>query len=205
VVHTGGSAKALERLAGRGGEEVLYVGDHTFGDILRAKKRPGWRTSMLIEELRNEIELDRALAPEYQIVDGLLAKRNAIILEINRLRRRLQQHPRREGDPGLTANDRARLAEQAGAMTARLELLQAEMAAINASVKERKAAIDRRFNKHWGKLFKCGDINSRFGQQVKDFACVYTSTVSNFLAYPDDMYFRSTREIMPHEMGIESF
>jgi HAD superfamily 5'-nucleotidase-like hydrolase len=204
-VHVGGSARALERHAGHSGEEVLYVGDHTFGDILRAKKRPGWRTAMLIEELRSEIELDRSLAPEYQHVDGLLAKRNAIILEINRLRRRLQQHPHREGDPALTADDRTRLNEQAGTMAARLETLQAELAATNASVKERKARIDHRFNKHWGKLFKCGDINSRFGQQVKDFACVYTSTVSNFLAYPDDMYFRSTREIMPHEMGLESF
>jgi len=38
---------------------------------------------------------------------------------------------------------------------------------------------------------------------VKDFACIYTSAVSNFLAYPGDMYFRSTREIMPHEMGLD--
>ena len=158
---------------------------------------------MLIEELRREIELDRALVPEYQHVDGLLTRRNNIILEINRLRRRLQQQANRRGDPGMAPEDLGRLAEQTESLHARVQALQTEMAHINAEVKERKVQIDRRFNKHWGKLFKCGDINSRFGQQVKDFACIYTSAVSNFLAYPDDMYFRSTREIMPHEMGLD--
>jgi seryl-tRNA synthetase len=157
---------------------------------------------MLIEELRNEIELDRALAPAYALVEGLLAKRNNTILEINRMRRRLQQHAQRAGT-AAAAEDRERLAEQGEALEARLQALQVELAAVNAEVKDRKAQIDRRYNPFWGKLFKCGDINSRFGQQVKDFACVYTSAVSNFAAYPDDMYFRSTREIMPHEIGMD--
>ena len=204
-IYTGGCARHLENLAGHGGDEVLYVGDHTFGDILRAKKRPGWRTAMLIEELKNEIELDRAQAPEFQAIDGLLAKRNNTILEINRVRRRLQQVAHRQDAVDQSPEDRARLIEQDAALQARLQVLQAEVLATGNSVKERKANIDKRFNKNWGKLFKCGDINSRFGQQVKDFACIYTSAVSNFQAYPDSMYFRSTREIMPHEMGMDSF
>ena len=202
-VHTGGCVRQFESLAGQRGDEVLYVGDHTFGDILRAKKRPGWRTAMLIEELRREIELDRALLPDYQQVDASLAKRNNVILEINRLRRRQQQQAHRREDASVPAEERGHLTEQAEGVQARLEALQAELAAVNQQVKDRKAQIDHRFNKHWGKLFKCGDINSRFGQQVKDFACIYTSAVSNFLAYPGDMYFRSTREIMPHEMGLD--
>jgi hypothetical protein len=205
AVHSGGCARLLEDLTGHRGDEVLYVGDHTFGDILRAKKRPGWRTAMLIEELKSEIELDRSLVPEYQHVDGLLAKRNNSILEINRLRRRLHQVAHRHETVDLPADERTRLEETQVALQARLRALQEEVLAGGNSVKERKAQIDQRFNPRWGKLFKCGDINSRFGQQVKDFACIYTSAVSNFLAYPDSMYFRSTREIMPHEMGMDSF
>ena len=39
-----------------------------------------------------------------------------------------------------------------------------------------------------------------FGQQVEDYACVYTSRVSNFLAYSPLRYFRSPRDHMPHEL-----
>jgi HAD superfamily 5'-nucleotidase-like hydrolase len=203
-VYTGGCSRMLEELSGHRGDEVLYVGDHTFGDILRAKKRPGWRTAMIIEELKHEIELERSLAGEYQVIDELVSRRNGTILEGNRLRRRLHQlvH-RRDGDAALPPEDRARLDEQIQQAEARIRSLEDEVTSLGVSVKERKVLVERRFNRHWGKLFKCGEINSRFGHQVKDFACIYTSAVSNFLAYPDSMYFRSTREIMPHEMGIE--
>jgi phosphoglycolate phosphatase-like HAD superfamily hydrolase len=205
TIHTGGCARLLEEATGHRGDEVLYVGDHTFGDILRAKKRPGWRTAMLVEELKSEIELDRALAPDYHTIDSLLAKRNNTILEMNRVRRRLQQVAHRREVNALEPEDRMRLNEQEAALQTRLHALQEEMQSAGNSLKEGKAHIDRRFNARWGKLFKCGDINSRFGQQVKDFACIYTSAASNFLAYPDNMYFRSTREIMPHEMGMDLF
>ena len=91
----------------------------------------------------------------------------------------------------------------AQALDLRIQSLQAEVATTLATVKERKADLERHYNVHWGKLFKCGDINSRFGHQVKDFACVYTSAVSNFLAYPENMYFRSMRDLMPHEMSLD--
>jgi hypothetical protein len=34
---------------------------------------------------------------------------------------------------------------------------------------------------------------------VEDYACVYTSRVSNFLSYSPMQYFRSPRASMPHE------
>ena len=85
-------------------------------------------------------------------------------------------------------------------MQARLQSLEAELNAVKAELHALDIDLEGRFNPNWGKLFKSGEINSRFGQQVKDFACIYTSAVRNFLAYPESMYFRSPREIMPHEM-----
>ena len=41
--------------------------------------------------------------------------------------------------------------------------------------------------------------NSRFGEQVEDYACVYTSRVSNFRFYSPMQYFRGPRDRMPHE------
>lgn len=202
-VYTRGCARLLEERIGHRGDEILYVGDHTFGDILRAKKRPGWRTAMLIEELRREIELDRALQPRTREVDALLARRTHLALEMNRLRRRAQHLAHRGDAEELPAEDRSRALDMAQALDKRVQALQDEVADTLATVKERKAELERHYNVHWGKLFKCGDINSRFGHQVKDFACVYTSAVSNFLAYPDSMYFRSMRDLMPHEMSLD--
>ena len=56
-------------------------------------------------------------------------------------------------------------------------------------------------NRYWGLLFKEGNENSRFGEQVEGYADLYTSRVSNFLAYSPMQYFRSPRAAMPHERG----
>lgn len=37
-VYQGGNIEAFERMVNAQGEEILYVGDHIFGDILRSKK-----------------------------------------------------------------------------------------------------------------------------------------------------------------------
>ncbi|WZZ06978.1 hypothetical protein YC2023_092899 [Brassica napus] len=37
--------------------QVLYVGDHIYGDILRSKKVLGWRTMLVVPELEKEVEL----------------------------------------------------------------------------------------------------------------------------------------------------
>ena len=60
--------------------------------------------------------------------------------------------------------------------------------------------IDRRFHPYWGSLLKEAAEKSSFGDQVEEYACLYTSRVSNFLAYSPLQYFRSPRDLMPHEL-----
>jgi len=55
------------------------------------------------------------------------------------------------------------------------------------------------YNPQWGWLFREGNKVSRFGRQVKEFACIYTSRVANFLNYPGNFYFIAPEERMPHE------
>ena len=63
--------------------------------------------------------------------------------------------------------------------------------------------VEQRFetgaNAYWGLVFKEGNENSRFGEQVQDYADLYTSRVSNFLYYSPMQVFRSPRAAMPHE------
>lgn len=39
------------------GKDILYVGDHIFGDILKSKKRQGWKTFLVVPELTKELEV----------------------------------------------------------------------------------------------------------------------------------------------------
>ncbi|KAK9737855.1 5prime nucleotidase family [Popillia japonica] len=56
-VYSGGSCDVFTELIGAKGKDVLYVGDHIFGDILRSKKISGWRTFLIIPELVRELHV----------------------------------------------------------------------------------------------------------------------------------------------------
>jgi len=54
-VYRGGSMEVFSELTGAQGHEVLFVGDHIFGDIIKSKKTLGWRTLLVIPELNREL------------------------------------------------------------------------------------------------------------------------------------------------------
>ena len=54
-VYQGGNAKKFTDDLHLNGDEILYIGDHIYGDILRLKKDCNWRTALVVEELGEEI------------------------------------------------------------------------------------------------------------------------------------------------------
>lgn len=56
-IFSGGNCDTLTKLMGARGRDVLYVGDHIYGDILRSKKIRGWRTFLVVPELQRELEV----------------------------------------------------------------------------------------------------------------------------------------------------
>ncbi|CAH2008768.1 unnamed protein product [Acanthoscelides obtectus] len=56
-VYSGGSCDVFTKFIGAKGKDVLYVGDHIFGDILKSKKIRGWRTFLIIPELVRELHV----------------------------------------------------------------------------------------------------------------------------------------------------
>jgi len=47
----------LSEMMGSRGSDVLYVGDHIFGDILKSKKIRGWRTFLVVPEITRELHV----------------------------------------------------------------------------------------------------------------------------------------------------
>ncbi|XP_053245310.1 cytosolic purine 5'-nucleotidase isoform X5 [Podarcis raffonei] len=77
IVYSGGSSDTICDLLGAKGKDILYIGDHIFGDILKSKKRQGWRTFLVIPELAQELHVwtDKScLFEELQSLDIFLAE-----------------------------------------------------------------------------------------------------------------------------------
>ncbi|MCX7959101.1 MAG: HAD-IG family 5'-nucleotidase, partial [Deltaproteobacteria bacterium] len=63
--------------------------------------------------------------------------------------------------------------------------------------------ISEKFNLRWGSLLREENELSKFGAQVEDYACVYTSRVSNFFNISPEQYLVSPPKLLPHELEIE--
>jgi HAD superfamily 5'-nucleotidase-like hydrolase len=198
----GGSAAYVERAVGGAGEHVLYFGDHTYGDILQSKKVMGWRTAMLVPELEREISVTQEHAKEFDRLSRLSGERHHLEIEkaaIGREFRRMSLMLQENGEDGPDPERRQELAARLQAIPAEIAELDQRGGELHEEIEAIRARLDRAYNPHWGSLFREGNESSRFGHQLKDFACVYTSRVSNFLHYPWNYYFQSPVSYMPHD------
>ncbi|OXU19410.1 hypothetical protein TSAR_004076 [Trichomalopsis sarcophagae] len=76
-VYSGGSCDVFTEMIGAKGKDVLYIGDHIFGDILKSKKIRGWRTFLIVPELVQELHVwtDKCqLFAELQSLDVMLGE-----------------------------------------------------------------------------------------------------------------------------------
>ncbi|GMR60281.1 hypothetical protein PMAYCL1PPCAC_30476, partial [Pristionchus mayeri] len=102
VIYSGGSCDAFRQMVKARGKDVLYVGDHIFGDVLRSKKTRGWRTFLIVPELDHELTvwtdrkplfeqlavLDNTLAEVYKNLDGTSVERPHIESVIQAIRQK---------------------------------------------------------------------------------------------------------------------
>jgi HAD superfamily 5'-nucleotidase-like hydrolase len=197
--YEGGDLGTFERLTGIAGDRILYVGDHIYGDILRSKKSSLWRTCMVVEELERELawiernqevlaELSRLEELRVRVEDEIAVHRSALNLLDRRLDREPPDAPERERAEG----ERRRQKQE-------LEALRRACREADQRVELLERRLEEGLNPYWGLTFKEGNENSRFGEQIEVYACIYTSRVSNFVYYSPMQYYRSPRAAMPHE------
>ena len=202
-IYEGGNLVDLERGLAAAGDQVLYVGDHIYGDILRSKKESAWRTAMIIQELEGEVSAHDSCGEDFYRAEQLEEARDRLEDELRFYQARFKDlsrkidhaHHKPNGfDVTEAEAERLRIKRAIDRVRARLRMVDGELSAI-----ERR--IDQRFHPFWGPLLKEENEESSFGAQVEEYACLYTSRVSNFLAYSPQQYFRSPRDEMAHEIG----
>jgi 5'-nucleotidase len=195
-IYEGGNLFDFERLTGHLGEHVLYVGDHIYGDIIRNRKSSQWRTCFVVQELEREIEYIDHNAHDVTRLNELDALRTRLDDMINHHKLLLNALDRKQERSGARELDPRRQLEKQD-----LEKLRRAFKATLLEGSEVESRFEKGANAYWGLVFKEGNENSRFGEQVEDYADLYTSRVSNFLYYSPMQVFRSPRATMPHERG----
>jgi HAD superfamily 5'-nucleotidase-like hydrolase len=210
-IYEGGNLHDLERALGAAGDEILYVGDHIYGDILRSKKESAWRTAMIIQELESEVSAHDSCHEDFARSMQLEDTRDRLEDELRFYQTRYKELSRRIDHPHARINGAA-LASPNGTSLSDLEAervrikraidrVRGRLRAVDGELQSIERRVDLRFHPFWGSLLKEENEESSFGAQVEEYACLYTSRVSNFLFYSPQQYFRSPRDEMAHELG----
>lgn len=201
VVYANGNLRDFERYIGLGGDEVLYVGDHIFGDILRSKLDSNWRTAMIIPEMEDELD-SVAMTQDVTLAWHHAQRRiNGYQREME-LRSDAIQRLRSLINDATSPEERARIDRLLRPLVRRVDHLRRLSRQLLERTFEYQDQFDGAYHERWGALFKEGNELSLFGSQIDHFACVYTSRASNLVAYSPLHYFRSPPHSLPHEDDI---
>jgi 5'-nucleotidase len=189
--YVGGDALLVESSLGLSGSQILYVGDHLFGDVHVSKDMLRWRTGLILREIETEI---RALEKERRAEAELTALMSQKIELDNRIAhlRLARQRTEREYGPQPPAGS-------TDALEAAINGAAEESLALDGKIAPLAKAFAALGNPSWGPLMRAGSDKSLFARQVERYADVYTSRVSNFLAATPFAYLRAARGSLPHD------
>ncbi len=178
-IYQGGSAKLLSKQLKIMDNNILYVGDHVYGDILMLKKNCGWRTALVIEELGEEIKQNQKALAVTNEIRVLMNQKLELECFLNELvGERLEEEVDR-------SKEEKKILEQILSLDKKLVPL------INA-----RSQI---YNKHWGPIMRSGVEESQFAHQVEGYSDIYMASITDLLAESPRMYFRSHIRKMAHD------
>ena len=189
-VYVGGDAPLVESSLGLSGAEILYLGDHLFGDVHVSKEMLRWRTGLILREMESEVQaVEKSRANDAQLRE-LMARKVELDVRVAQLRlarQRLQLHygPAPTASPEELENAVRAVSEESQELDSRI----APMARASGELG----------NPTWGPLMRAGNDKSLFARQVERYADIYTSRVSNFLAQTPFAYLRAARGSLPHD------
>lgn len=187
--YAGGSVYQLETHLGLSGDEILYVGDHMFGDVHVTKAVLRWRTALILRELEDEVRAMETFRSEEKRLVELMEQKEA--LEAQMCAARLA---RQRADAGYAKAD-----EATDARPEREHALRGQVAELDSTIAPLAKAAAERGNVEWGLLMRAGNDKSHLARQVERYADVYTSRVSNFLSATPFVFLRSARGSLPHD------
>lgn len=181
-IYQGGYADHFEKSLKVDGEDILYVGDHIYGDIVRLKKDSKWRTALVVEELSSEIESLLKANPLQLKIQELMTTKAPLEAEVIKL-------------SSLEV-------EKGEDHSSVIKKLQEESMKIDQQISNLIQQVQMIFNKYWGQTMRAGNEESYFAYQVDRFADIYMPTIADLLATSPRTYFRAIRRPLAHELTL---
>lgn len=191
-VFLGGHATLVEEMLGLSGAEILYVGDHMYGDVHASKGVRRWRTALILRELEADRRAMAGFMPDQARLDDLMARKNALELDYSRIRLHCL---RLEASPAYTAAPPADPVE----LRNRMARLREQLVQLDEQIAPLAVASGRLNNPRWGLLLRAGNDKSHLAHQAEGHADIYTSRVANFMAETPFAYFRPPTGRLPHD------
>lgn len=204
AIYSQGNYLTFEDLIQAKGNEILYVGDHIFGDVMRSDKDSNWRTVLVVEELEAELRRTEELREKHLRLRRLANRFDKLHYEMHVYSSQLDTL-RNLSAPLVNFNEAETRAmtKTVDELKTNLALCQKDMERTELKIQRLREEMSAHYHSLWGPLFHDEDEMSRFADQVRDYASLYTSRVSNFFFYPTDRYYKSLRDIMPHDRWME--
>jgi HAD superfamily 5'-nucleotidase-like hydrolase len=179
-IYQGGCAQTIQKSSGLTGEQILYLGDHIYGDVLQIKKTCNWRTGLVIDELIQETEANEKSAP-------IRAEINTLMKQKIDMEQKLDELFDKEQDKGKKP-DKAKLQEHFQ-----------KIEKVDKKIGKLIRSHTQHFNAYWGETMRAGVEPSRLAGQIEKYACIYMAKVSDFIDYSPRTYFRPKKKSLPHE------
>ncbi len=183
-LYQGGCARFFTEDLGVNGDEILYIGDHIYGDILRLKKDCAWRTAMVVSELESE----SLVRPKIRLIENKIDRLMTNKLKPEKILTKMSTLKIEKPDEfnvdqfNKKIEEVKKYDEQLGALISQQEKL---------------------FNPFWGSVMRTGNEESYFAYQVERYSCIYVSKIEDLLFQSPKSYFRAGRRPMAHEMEIK--
>jgi HAD superfamily 5'-nucleotidase-like hydrolase len=188
----GGNALLVEESLGVSGDDILYIGDHIWGDVNVTKQTLRWRTALIVNEIEEEIASARRAAPQIAELEAGMRKKEVLEARHAELRLALTRLRGGYGPAGELSEPEISL---------ELARLKSEIMRLDESIAPLAKQLSELSNANWGPLMWAGNDKSHFARQVERHADVYTSRVSNFGYATPFVYLRSQRGTLPHDVS----
>ena len=193
AVYFGGNADRVEKSLGLDGDQILYVGDHMFGDVHQSKKLLRWRTVMILRELEEEIAAIESWQEQQRQIDALMEEKERLEYAFSQLR---VQRQRQRAGYGPGSGDPVRDLQE------KMTILRDRLVALDNDIAPLVAHAGQIHNRNWGLMMRAGNDKSMLARQIEHHADVYTSRVSNFIYETPFVFLRSTRGSLPHDRDV---
>ncbi len=198
AIYFGGRAELVEKALGVDGDQILYVGDHMYGDVHQSKKLLRWRTALILRELEDELHAVEGWRENQKKVDVLMLEKERLEYAFSQLRVLRQRHRGGYG-PAPELGTGKEMAERLRELQDKMTVLRDRLVQLDTEIAPLVSGAGQIHNRHWGLMMRAGNDKSLFARQVEHHADVYTSRVSNFCYDTPFVFIRSLRGSLPHD------